>query len=416
MKTKRILFFTLIICVSGVLFSCGGYKLDNITGSIETNAPMTMQTETGTTEVVLYTTENENKTSESEDNITQMDNTNRRIIIENKEFKVDGKKIWLNGANTPWNKWNDFGGGYDDSWWDEHFKELHENGVNAVRVWINCNNDNGAILIDGNGSVTGASDAHWEDLDMFFATAQKNNIYIMATLLSFDHFKSSSAKKWRNMLASDEKIDSFVNNYVVPFVSRYKNNPYLWSIDMCNEPDWVFENPECGNIPWEQISNLFAREAAAIHENSDILVTVGLSFPKYNADGAAFEGNKVSDKFLQKLYPNPNAYLDFWSPHYYDWVGQWYGVPFYMTPSKWGLDSSKPALIGECAALGSKGQTKGTENNTLITDYENAYLNGWQGVMPWTSNGVDGCGGFDDLVPATKYMLEKYKDMIFPLD
>jgi len=325
----------------------------------------------------------------------------KRIIIQNGEFRVNGKKIWINGANTPWNKWNDFGGGYDDSWWDKHFNALHENGVNAVRVWINCNNENGAILIGDDGTVSGASDAHWTDLDMFFATAARNNIYIMATLLSFDHFKSSSASKWRNMTVSSIAGDSFVNNYVVPFVKKFRNNPYLWSIDLCNEPDWVFEQEQCGNIPWEHISNLFARAAAAIHENSGIFVTVGLSFPKYNSDGENCEGNKISDQFLQKLYPNSNAYIDFWSPHYYDWVGKHYGVPFYMTPEDWKLDGAKPALIGECAAKGSK-------NNTLISDYENAYLNGWQGVMPWTSNGVDGNGGFDDLVPATGYMREKY--------
>ena len=342
----------------------------------------------------------------------------KRITIEGNEFRVDGKRIWINGANTPWNKWNDFGGGYDDAWWDKHFRALHENGVNAVRVWINCNNDNGAISIDDAGMVSGVSDAHWADLDKFFATAERNNIYIMATLISFDHFKSRSAQKWRNMLADGDAIDSFVSRYVVPFVNRYKSNPWLWSIDLCNEPDWIHEEERCGKLPWEQISHLFARAAVAIHENSDILVTVGMSFPKYNADGPNCQGNKVSDEFLQKLYPNPKATLDFWSPHYYDWVGEWYGVPFYATPSGarpngWQLDGSKPALIGECSGKGSRGRTQGTENNTLITDFENAYLNGWQGVMPWTSNGVDRNGGFDDLVPATKYMLEKYGDMVF---
>ena len=345
---------------------------------------------------------------------------NKRITIDNIEFRVGGKRIWINGANTPWNKWNDFGGGYDDAWWDKHFAALHDNGVNGVRVWINCNNDNGAIFIDDAGMVGGVSDKHWADLDKFFATAERNHIYIMATLISFDHFKSRSAQKWRKMLADGDAIDSFVSHYVVPFVNRYKSNPFLWSIDLCNEPDWIHENEQCGKLPWEQISHLFAHAAAAIHENSDILVTVGLSFPKYNADGTgAYEGNKVSDAFLQKLYPNPKAYLDFWSPHYYDWVGEWYGVPFYCAPSGsrpdgWGLDGSKPALIGECRARGSQGRTKGTENNTLITDYENAFKNGWQGVMPWTSNGVDGNGGLNDLVPATKYMLEKYKEVVFP--
>lgn len=345
----------------------------------------------------------------------------KRIIIKDNKFSVGDKQIWINGANTPWNKWNDFGGGYDDSWWERHFCELHEAGVNAVRVWINCNNDNGALFIDDNGMINGVSAAHWSDLDMFFETAARNGIYIMATLLSFDHFKNAdgtrpSAEKWRTMLGNKYAADSFADNYVVPFVSRYGDNPYLWSIDICNEPDWVHEEERCGRLPWEEISYLFARTAAVIHENSSILVTVGMSFPKYNADGGGrYEGNKVSDAFLQHLYPNKNAYLDFWSPHYYDWVGQWYGVPFYTTPPEWGLDDSKPALIGECAAVGSKGKTKGTENNTLTTDYENAYLNGWQGVMPWTSNGVDGCGGFNDLIPATEYMAKKYGNMIFPL-
>jgi hypothetical protein len=349
-----------------------------------------------------------------------------RISIVNNEFRVKGKKIWFNGVNTPWNKWNDFGGGYNDAWWDEHFAQLHEAGINSVRVWINCNNDNGAIAIDSNGMVSGVSSKHWDDLDLFFNTAARNKIYIMATLLSFDHFKNTgsrpAAEHWRNMLYNDDASKSFVENYTIPFVKRYKNNPWLWSIDLCNEPDWIFENPECGRVPWERISYLFAVSAAAIHENSRILVTVGLSFPKYYADGGGgYLGNKVSDAFLQNLYPNKNAYLDFWSPHYYDWVGPSYGVPFYVNPfgakpAGWGLDNSKPALIAECMATGSKGKTPGTENNTIITDYENAYLNGWQGVMPWTSNGVDRCGSLTDLSPATKYMLEKYKDIIFPFD
>jgi len=349
---------------------------------------------------------------------------NGRIIVENGQFTLGGKRIWINGTNTPWNKWNDFGGGYNDLWWDTHFAELHKAGINAVRVWINCNNDNNAIFIDDDGMVSGVSESHWNDLDKFFQTAAKNKIYIMATLLSFDHFKNENnrrpaAEKWRNMLYNDAACASFAENYTVPFVKRYGDNPRLWSIDLCNEPDWVFENAECGKIPWERISYFFAVNAAAIHENSGVLVTVGLASPKYNSDYGGYEGNKISDAFLQNLYPNENAYVDFWSPHYYDWVGQWFGVPFHVSPygSKplgYGLFLGKPAVIGECMAKGSKGNTAGTANNTIITDYERAYTNGWQGVMPWTSNGVDACGSLSDLSPATKNMLAKYKDAIFP--
>jgi hypothetical protein len=350
----------------------------------------------------------------------QAERERRRISIQDGRFVVDGNKpIWINGANTPWNKWNDFGGGYNDAWWDGHFAALRENGVNAVRVWVNCNNDQNAVIIDNNGMVSGVSDKHWADLDLFFATAEKHGIYIMATITSFDHFKNTgnrpAADKWRAMVKTDETVDSFIEHYTVPFVNRYKDNPYLWSIDIMNEPDWVHEEEQCGRLAWEDISRFFARNAAAIHENSPVLVTVGMAFPKYNADGGGYEGNKVSDAFLQSLYVNENAYLDFWSPHYYDWVGQWYGIPFTSAPhgprseGGWGLDGSKPAILAEHSANGSAG-------STLLDDFINLFENGWQGAMPWTSNGVDANGGLEELIPATRYIAEKYPELVFPLD
>jgi len=359
-----------------------------------------------------------------------------RIYVNNtKEFAVDGKRIWINGANTPWNNWNDFGGSYNSNWWDNEFARMHRAGINATRIWINCNNDNNAINIDSDGNVSGASDKHWADLTSLFELAQKNKIYIMATLISFDHFKSSQASRWRAMITSKTASQSFVDNYTIPFLNKFKDNPYLWSIDMMNEPDWVNENSECGNISWNNISYFFAINAAAIHENSQVLVTVGIANPKWNADGYGYSGNKVSDTFLKNLYNNPKAYLDFWAPHYYDWVGEWYGVAHYLSPygklngdkngwtGGWGLDPSKPAVIGECSARGTGAGLYGLKNNTIITDYEQAYLNGWQGVMPWTSNAVDGNGGLaptgiagrdTDLGLATQNMLTKYPQLIFP--
>jgi len=339
----------------------------------------------------------------------------RFITIMDGKFVVDGDKpIWINGVNTPWNRWNDFGGEYRNGWWDRHFEALRANGVNASRVWINCNNDQGAVIMDEDGMVTGVSAQHWADLDRFFALAEEHEIYIMATFLSFDHFKSRQAFRWREMLMSDETVDSYIEHYTLPFLKRYQDNPYLWSIDLMNEPDWVHENEECGRLAWEDISRFFARNAAAIRENSDVLVTVGMSFPKYNADGPGYEGNKVSDAFLQSIYANENARLDFWSPHYYDWVGQWYGIPFTSSPfgprsgGGWGLEPGRPAVLAEHSANGSAG-------STLIEDFTGLFENGWSGAMPWTSNGVDGNGGFEEVIVATRHMAELHPELIFPL-
>ena len=362
---------------------------------------------------------------------------NDRIYVNSdKEFAVNGKRIWINGANTPWNNWNDFGGSFNSQWWDNEFARLRKAGINATRIWINCNNENNAIAIDTAGNVSGASEKHWEDVASLFELAKKHKIYIMATITSFDHFRSSQASRWRAMITSKSASQSFVDNYTIPFLKKFKDNPYFWCIDIMNEPDWVHENSACGKIPWDNISYFFAINAAAIHEYSQALVTVGIASPKWNVDGDGYQGNKVSDAYLQDLSGNPKAYLDFWSPHYYDWVGEWYGVPHYLTPygklegnkntgwsGGWGLDSSKPAVLGECSARGTGKGLYGIKDNSIVTDYEQAYHNGWQGVMPWTSNAVDGNGGLaptgkpnrdTDLGLATQNMLAKYPQLIYP--
>ncbi len=328
----------------------------------------------------------------------------RRVYVQGTSFYVGGKEIWFNGANTPWQNWNDFGGSFEEDFWDEHFRLLEEAGVNATRIWINCNGLVG-VIINEDGSFGYVTDKHWEDLDRLFELAEEHKIYIMATLMSFDHFKDSNEghENWRNMIKSSENIDGFVEGYVIPFCERYGGNEYLFSIDLMNEPDWVHENKENGQQSWDDLSNLFAREAAAIHENSEILVTVGIGCVKYNSE--KYEGNKVSDEYLKSLSGNENSYLDFYSPHYYDWQKRWFGYPFDGSPEDFKLEYDRPAVIGECAVI---------DEEDLADRYEHAYQNGWNGVFIWTSNGVDACGGYDGMKPATTHMLDMIKEKIYP--
>ncbi len=309
------------------------------------------------------------------------DTLNSNIYIEGDKFMLGDEEVWLTGMNAPWQSWDDFGGNYSPEYWDKVFSMMSERGFNSCRIWINCSGNNG-VEIDEDGFVSGATLEHWEDLDSLFALAAENEIYIMATLMSFDHFKDSNWKhtRWRAMLQDTTKIDSYINNYVIPFCQRYDSNDYVWSIDLINEPDWVIENAECGQLSWECMGDYFARACAAIHENTDdMLVTIGFGMIKYNSE--KYNGDYGSDEFLQSRYANENAFIDFTSVHYYDWQAPHFSCPFIVTAEEFGIDMSKPRVVGECSHNG----IKALKNIKPIEDcYEWAYNSGWNGVLAWT--------------------------------
>ena len=320
----------------------------------------------------------------------------QRITVSGNKFLVNEHEIFMNGANTPWDNWNDFGGNYQSSWWDAEFKRIKDAGGNSTRIWISCSGEVG-LTISSDGTVTGATDAFWTDIDDMFQLAQKNKIYIMATLISFDHFKNTYTTylQWRNMINSDEKVTSFVENYAVPFVKRYNDNPYLWAVDICNEIEWVNQNTECGNIPWNRLQYFVASVASSIHENSQVLVTLGSAAVKWNSTKG--DGNYWSDANLKVQYNNQNARLDFYSPHFYGWVVQWFGnFATDKTPAYYGI-GDRPCVIGENPA---KGVFDDGANPTLVVPpsemFLAAYNNGWNGLMPWTSNGSDDNGNLND--------------------
>ncbi len=381
-----------IIMTNLFLYGCAGDG-DDKSGKNET------ETASGTEDVTNAPTTSAETEGEADMEISP------KVRITKGKFTVGDKELFINGVNTPWQNWNDFGGNFNAGFWNVHFRDLHEIGVNASRVWINCNSMVG-IKLDRDGKVAAVTDKHWQDIDMLFKVAEKNKIYIMPTLLSFDHFKSpDSAELWRKVVTDDEARQSFIDKYIIPFTERYGDDPYLFGIDLMNEPDWVHENAECGQLPLAALSKFFAECTAAIHKtNPDTLVTVGVGIIKYNS--AKYEGNIISDAVMKK-YGGEDAFVDFYSTHYYEWMKPWFGVPYTTSPTVFGLDAGKPAIIGEIAA-------DSTENLKGI--YEKAYKNGWCGVMEWASNNVSAhAENWDDIAEATKNIEALIPDRVFPL-
>src|SRR6185503_16565459 len=141
-------------------------------------------------------------------------------------------------------------------------------------------------------------------------------------------------------------------NYLNEFMNRYGQNPWLWSIDLTNEPEWATTS-EGGTLAWNRLQRYWGLASKAIHEhpnNGGVLVTVGMGTIKHSTDTRPLGGsNKVTDAALRAASVNdPDVRLDFWSPHHYWWmVGVGWGNPFTMTPAAYGLTTDRPSLIGE---------------------------------------------------------------------
>jgi hypothetical protein len=346
----------------------------------------------------------------------------QRITINGTKFYVDGKEIWLNGANTPWHNWNDFGAGrFDQRWWENHMKALKDHGINCSRVWIACDGG-GGIKINADGTVTGVTESFFSDLDGFFASAKANQLYIFATMLSFDHFQDGKPnfEAFRSCIQDSEKAGFLVDRYVVPFVNRYKDNPYLFAIDACNEIEWVHEETRHGNIAWGHLQYLVARMAAGVHENSSIPFTVGSAAVKWNGDSLKHpvQGNQWSDSALRSRFQNPKAFLDFYSPHWYGWVARWFGNPCEVSPSEYGI-GDRPCIIGECPSKGMFIQNEKGADNLVFNPtemLEKTYHTGWRGIFPWTSNGVDPVGSLSDFGAGSRAFRDNHADLVFPSD
>ncbi len=326
----------------------------------------------------------------------------RRISVEESIFVVGSKKIWINGANTPWDKWNDFGHKFDSNRWDEHFSVLNDNGINCTRVWISCDGDNESPGINSDGYISEPSQKFWDDVDILFKIAKKHKVYLMIALISFDHSKpgNTNADFWQKMYKSIETRESFVNNYAIPFVRRYKNNPYFFAVDVGNELEWAWENHK---VAIDNVLDLIARVANCVHQESKVLVCQGLGAgPKYNSPD--YDGNCFSDSALGAK--QNGAYIDFYNIHCYDWQIQWFGSPFDKSPSDYNI-RDKPSIIGELPA-------KGVAGYTTKQCYEKAFNLGWQGIMPWTSNGVDNNGDIMDIGKGSNWFKENHPELVYP--
>jgi hypothetical protein len=341
-----------------------------------------------------------------------------------------GEKYFVNGINIAWNMFGcdfgnheDWGSLYDSTWFENMFTDCEKNGVNVIRMWVHSDGRANPEF-DENGFVTGPDTDFFIDMDDFFRRAKKHNVMVMLCLWSFDMCRINvdagrHALGHHDLLKDEKKMDSYINNFFIPLVKRYKDQCNLFAYEVCNEPEWALDRLHTLDTNWtfqteelvpiESMQKLTAKMAAVVHEYSDKLVTTGCSAIRWNSDVYPAYANWWSDKALQKQYANPKAFLDFYQIHYYDYMVPLQADPFdtTRTTAYWQFD--KPTIIGEMP--GSK------EKSTIYTNTEminKAYQNGYAGVMFWSYNGKDGFGAWADFKSDLKLFKEQHTDIVEP--
>ncbi|HEY0944502.1 MAG TPA: cellulase family glycosylhydrolase [Opitutaceae bacterium] len=327
------------------------------------------------------------------------------ICVEGTGFRTaDGRPLWLNGINTAWIAWNDFGGGrFDEARWRAEFARYAAEGINCARIWIDCNGEV-AVAFDRHGEVTGPSDTFFRDLDRLFALAAEHRIYVLAVLTSFDHVKPDHPKHrlWRALMNNDARVAGYTRNFVEPLARRYANQPYLFAWEICNEPEWIWTR--FWGVSRDRVIAFHGHVAAAIKRVAPTLVTTGSASWRWHRDGQGFfglRGHPWSDSSLQAASGQSGARFDFYQVHYYDWMQPLGYSPYDRgaTPARFLKTVDRPVIIGE--TLGRYSRAAGLSVTQM---YQKGAANGYAGVFGWSARGHDGQGVFAEIAAAARTM------------
>ncbi|MBX9853461.1 MAG: cellulase family glycosylhydrolase [Cytophagaceae bacterium] len=323
------------------------------------------------------------------------------VVAQNNRIRFQCRDYFINGMNVAWADFGkDFAGpSINTAFWNTAFTDMSANGVNCIRVWIHGTKQ-GDPVFTGSYTVTGPDPDLFNNLDAFFTLAESYDLMVIPVLVDGADIgnNSSGSSHWnfKKMMEDTIKVRTYINNVLTPMVNRYRNRCNILAWDIINEPEYAVER---GQMVMKEAKLMVAMCAEAIHRvQPDIMVTVGAKTLQYNSDvwrTPKSESNWWKDASLQAVgvYPgHPLAYLDFYSPHYYNWMNNtgsnedW--SPYKYNAASWGLD--KPCIIGETSDDQS-GASVWNDAQQLNLSFSNGYA----GIMYWSYNqsGINHAGG-----------------------
>ena len=291
------------------------------------------------------------------------------------------KRRFMHGVNYAWHNFGtDFGGG---SQWGGNgvsatpaiateLADMKAHGANVIRWWIFPDLRGDGIILDTNGTPKGLGGSFLVDLNAALELAERNDVYLMLTIFSFDAFRTSSTTTGRGIpnlrpiVIDARKRQALLDHVIAPMAAAAEASPYkkrLITWDLINEPEWAISgkslngdpdfDPMAGleTVSHEQMQTFLAEISSTLKAKSQALVSVGAAAIKWK-------------------HAWRNLDLDFHQFHIYDWVNQRW--PYHKSPTDLGI-GDKPVVMGEFPVNGLTGATL---HEILVSWLGNAYAGG----------------------------------------
>ncbi|HMB94356.1 MAG TPA: discoidin domain-containing protein, partial [Rhodothermales bacterium] len=379
-------------------------------------------------------------------------------------IRFNDQDLWLSGGNIAWiNFARDIGPGPTDlTRFDEIFQQLHDNGGNAMRIWLHTT---GAATPAWDGStVTGPGTGAIEDLRAILDLAWEHEIGLMLCLWSFDMLRISNGTtitdRAYDLLTDPVLTQTYIDNALIPMVEALGDHPAVIAWEIFNEPEgmsnehgWNFNR----HVPMSAIQRFINLTAGAIHRtHPDAQVTNGswafiASSDQSPSEAAAKTADTLTNAEVQTIRQHlsqkyrhnfsieetaafydrlhsavnynyyrddrllnaggdPDGTLDFYTVHYYEWAGTALS-PFHHDKAVWGL--TKPLVIAEFfMGDGDDGNPSAVYGVHWQSLYETLYEGGYAGGLAWQwfnyPNSAEGVVNWPRILDSTQEMFDLY--------
>ncbi|MCB1139654.1 MAG: hypothetical protein KDK23_12895 [Leptospiraceae bacterium] len=344
---------------------------------------------------------------------------------------MEGKKLFLPGINYAWHTYGgDFGGirGWNrpgvaaaPAIYDRELKAMANTGSRIVRWWMFPDLRGDGIQIRNGMVLPGPT--LFADLEKALELAEKNDVYLVLCLFSFEAFAPSRQegrvfiRNLQDLLRDPSLRYSLYANVIAGLARTAQRSPYshrLFAWDLINEPEWALIGSSPGEdpsyVPLKSVQPIshgfmleFLKEVAfVLRLHSKAQITVGQVAPRW----------KNSWKELN---------LDFYQWHLYDWMEErslylhepadtckpvvFGEIPMHALRDTPGLPSDDATLQGEQDFFDSTEKTTGTSDSkksrapALSANSEKGkqrrflqmirtmQRNGWAGAWVWSFQG-----------------------------